>query len=70
MKLLAIILVVLGIVGLIYGGIGYSRQKTVLEVGDLKATAAEHKLLPIPPIVGAIALIGGIALLIVDKRHV
>jgi hypothetical protein len=69
MKVLAVVLIVLGIVGLIYGGIGYSRQRTVLELGDLKATATEHKNIPIPPVVGAIALIGGIALLVVDKRH-
>jgi hypothetical protein len=69
MKILAIALVILGAVGLIYGGIGYNRERTVLEVGGLKATTTEHKDIPFSPIVGAVALIGGVALLVVDKRR-
>ena len=67
MKLLGIALVILGVVALIYGGIGYDRQKTVLDVGGIKATATEHKSIPIAPIVGVALLIGGVALL-VSKR--
>jgi hypothetical protein len=63
MKLLGIALVVLGIVALIYGGVGYDRQKTVIDVGGIKATATEHKSLPMAPIVGVALLIGGVALL-------
>lgn len=68
MKLLGIALVILGVVTLIYGGIGYNRQTTVLEVGGIKATATEHKTIPIAPIVGVISLIGGVALLVISKR--
>ncbi len=68
MRLLGIALVALGIVALIYGGIGYNKQTTVLEVGGIKATATEHKTIPIAPIVGVISLIGGIALLMTSKR--
>ena len=68
MKLLGIALVILGVIALIYGGIGYNRQTTVLEVGGIKATATEHKTIPIAPIVGVISLIGGVALLVVSKR--
>ena len=69
MKLIGIALMILGIVSLVYGGIHYNDQKTVLEVGDFKATATEQKTLPISPIVGVIALIGGVALLMIDKRR-
>jgi hypothetical protein len=68
MKLFGIALVVLGIVALVAGGFGYDRQRTVLEVGGLKATATEHNTIPYAPILGAIALIGGIALLVGVKR--
>lgn len=68
MKLLGIALVILGVVALIYGGIGYNSQTTVLDVGGIKATATEHKTIPIAPIVGVISLIGGVALLVVSKR--
>jgi len=68
MKPFGIALVVLGIVALVAGGLGYDRQRTVLEVGGLKATATEHNTIPYAPILGAIALIGGIALLVGAKR--
>jgi len=68
MRLLGIGLVVVGIVALIYGGIGYNKQTTIIDVGGIKATATEHKQLPIAPIVGVIAIIGGVALLMGSKR--
>jgi len=47
---------------LVYGGISYSRQRTVLEVGSFKATATEQKNIPVSPIVGGIVLVIGVAL--------
>jgi membrane-bound ClpP family serine protease len=67
-KLLGIALVILGVVAVIYGGIGYNKQTTILDVGGIKATATEHKTIPIAPIVGVIAVIGGVALLMSSKR--
>lgn len=69
MKLISIVLMILGIVGLIYGGISYTREKTILDVGGLKATATEHKTLPIAPIVSVLAILGGGALLVADRRR-
>ncbi len=60
---------VLGIAALIYGGVGYNRERTVIDIAGIKATATEHKNIPISPIVGAIALIGGVALFMVDRRR-
>lgn len=68
MKMVGIALVILGIVALVAGGLGYDRQRTVLEVGGLKATATEHRTIPYSPIIGAIALVGGIVLLVGAKR--
>jgi hypothetical protein len=68
MKILAIALIVLGIVGLVYGGIGYNKQTTILDVGGLKATATEHKNIPIAPIAGGLALAGGIVLFMSSKK--
>ena len=69
MRVLGIALVLLGIAVLIYGGIGYNRQRTIFKVGGLTATATEHKNIPISPILGAVALIGGAALLVVERRR-
>lgn len=67
MKILGVALVILGIVALVYGGIGYNRQTTILDVGGIKATATEHKTIPIAPVVGALALVGGIVLLVAPR---
>jgi hypothetical protein len=70
MRIIGIVLMVLGVLALAYGGIGYDRQRTVLDVGPLKATATEHKTLPLSPIVGGLALLGGIILLVGHGRRV
>ncbi len=63
-----VVLIVLGIVGLIYQGIGYTKRKDVLDVGPIHATKDTHETIPIPPILGGIALVGGIALLVVGAK--
>ena len=67
---IALILVVLGIVALAYQGFTYTTQKKVIDVGPIEATKQEHHSVPLPPIVGAIALVGGIIMLISDRRGV
>ena len=69
MKTLGFVLVVLGVIALVYGGIAYSKDRTVLEIGSLEVTASEQKTFPIPAALGAAVLIGGIALLVIDKRR-
>ncbi len=69
MKLVGIVLVVLGVLALIYGGISYNRERTVLDVGPFKATATEQKNIPISPIVGGVALLGGIILLALPRKR-
>jgi membrane-bound ClpP family serine protease len=69
MKIIGVALVVLGIVGLVFGGIGYNRRTTILEVGGIKATATEHKTIPIGPVAGAISLVAGIALLVAPRSR-
>ena len=64
-----IALVVIGLVSLLLGGFRWTEQKTVVDVGPLKATTTEHKTLPIPPIVGGLALAGGIVLLVVTSKR-
>ena len=67
-SLLAIILLVLGIVAFAYQGITYTTRENVIDLGPLKVTAEKNRTLPLPPIVGAIALVGGIGLLIMGRK--
>ena len=68
MKLPGIILIVLGCLALAYQGIRYTTQENVIDIGSLKVTASEKKTLPLPPIVGGIALVAGIALVVADRK--
>jgi hypothetical protein len=62
MRFAGIILMILGAVALVIGGVNYSRQHTVLEVGSFKATATEQRHIPLSPIIGGVVLLGGIVL--------
>nr|HEV7954009.1 hypothetical protein [Candidatus Acidoferrales bacterium] len=64
-----ILLVVLGSLALAYQGITYTHRVNVINVGPIHATADEEKTIPLPPILGAIALAGGIVLLVVGGRQ-
>ena len=68
MKPLGLILVVLGVLALVYQGFTYTTQKKVLDVGPIQATKQEHHTVPLPPILGALALIGGIIILVSDRK--
>jgi len=69
MKALGFVLLVAGILVLIYGGITYNRERTVLDMGPIHATATEQRNIPVSPIVGGIAIVGGLALLMVTRRR-
>jgi hypothetical protein len=66
--LIGLALVVIGILALVYQGIGYTKHKEIVNVGPIHATADEHKTIPLPPILGAIALVGGIVLIARDRK--
>jgi hypothetical protein len=66
--IIAVILIVLGIAALAYQGITYTTHESVVDIGPLKMTSEKSRTLPLPPIVGAIALAGGIALLVVGRK--
>jgi len=60
-----ILLIVLGALVLAYQGINYTHQKSVLDVGSVHVTREEHERIPLPPIAGGLALVGGVVLVIV-----
>ena len=69
MKLAAIALIVVGVIALAYGGISYTKEKKVLDIGPIEATTKEHKTIPLPPVLGVAAIAGGVALLLVSARR-
>jgi len=69
MRLLGVVLIVLGIIALAYQGVTYTTHKKVLDIGPIQATKEEHNTIPIPPILGVLALIGGVVILATDRRN-
>ena len=68
MRIAGIALIVVGIVALLYGGITYTTREKVLDIGPIEATAKTRKTIPLPPVFGAVAIVGGIALMVVAGR--
>ena len=66
--LIGIILIAIGIIAFAYQGITYTTKEKVVEVGPVEVTAEKTKTLPLPPMVGAIALVGGSVLLVIGYR--
>lgn len=66
---LGIILIVLGIFALAYQGISYTKHQKVLDVGPLHATEDTPKTSPLPPILGGLAMVGGIVLIAVGSKQ-
>lgn len=66
--MIGIALLVLGALALAYQGINYTRTEKIFDVGPIHATAEKHERIPLPPVVGGLALVGGIVLLVVGAR--
>jgi hypothetical protein len=62
MRILGAALVVLGLLGLIFGGIPYKKTETIAEIGGLKMRATENRQMSVPPLVSGFAILVGAAL--------
>ena len=68
MKILGILLIVVGIAVFAYQGITYTSREKLIDLGPVQVTAEKTRTFPLPPIVGGIALVGGIVLLLVGNK--
>jgi hypothetical protein len=68
MKIAGIVLIVVGLISLAYGGITYTSREKVLDIGPIEATAERNKTVPLPPRVGGAALIAGVGLLVLGSK--
>ena len=67
-RLFGIILIVLGLVGLAWGGFSYTTKEKIVDLGPIQATREKTHNVPLPPIAGAAALIGGLVLVAAGKK--
>jgi len=64
-----IVLIVLGGLVLAYQGINYTRDRNVLDVGSVHITAKTEEHIPVPPILGGLAIVGGVVLLVMGAGN-
>ena len=68
MKMAGIVLIVLGALALAYGGFSYTKREKIVDLGPIQATAETKETVPLPPILGAVALVGGIVMVVAGSR--
>ena len=68
LTMLGIALIVLGLAALAYQGFTYTTRETVIDIGPIKATADRERTIPLPPILGIVAVAGGVALMFAGSR--
>jgi hypothetical protein len=68
LTIVGIILIALGVIALAYQGISYTTKEKVIDIGPLKVEATKEKTIPLPPVLGGVAVAAGVVLLIVGAR--
>ena len=63
-----LILIVLGVLGLVYGGITYTRSRQAVDIGPLEVNVEEKESIPVPPLLGGLAIAAGVVVLVLGGR--
>lgn len=66
---LGVALIIIGVLALAYQGISYTTREKVLDLGPLKASVEKQKTIPLPPVLGVVALAAGVILVVVGNRR-
>jgi uncharacterized membrane protein len=67
--IIGVLLIVLGVAALAYQGITYTTRQKVVDIGPVEVMKEKEKRIPLPPILGGLALIGGVALLVAGSKR-
>jgi hypothetical protein len=69
LMIVGIVLIVIGVVALAYQGVTYTSREKVVDIGPLKVEAKREKTIPLPPILGGVAIAAGVVLMIAGARR-
>jgi uncharacterized membrane protein YidH (DUF202 family) len=69
MKILGVLLIIAGVAALIYGGFTYSTTKKAVDIGPIQVNRKENHTVPLPPLLGVVAIVGGGALVYFGARR-
>lgn len=67
-RIAGIVLIVIGLIGFVWGGFSWTEEKTIVDLGPIQATAQDRETIPITPVVSGLALVAGIVLLVIPGR--
>jgi hypothetical protein len=67
--IVGVFLVLLGVAALVYQGVTYTTRETVLDLGPIQATKETTKTMPLPPVLGGMALLGGVVLIVIGAKR-
>ena len=68
-RILAALLIVLGVISVAYGGFQYTSEKTLIDAGPLEVTTEETNRVPLPPVIGGAAIAAGIGMLVLGRKR-
>lgn len=66
---IAVALIIIGVIAFIYQGISYTTTEDAIDIGPLKVTTEQKRTIPLPPIVGGLAIVGGIIMLAAGGKY-
>jgi drug/metabolite transporter (DMT)-like permease len=67
--IVGLVLIVLGVLGLALGGFSFTQKEKVLDVGPIEATADDKETVAVPPLLGVLAIVGGVVLVAASARR-
>ena len=67
--IVGLLLIIVGIAGLAFGGFSFTHKEKVIDLGPIQASADKKESLPVPPLLGALAIVGGLVLLATSGRR-
>jgi uncharacterized membrane protein YidH (DUF202 family) len=68
-KIIGIVLIVLGVIGFVWGGISWTQNETVVDAGPIEIEAEDRETLPITPVAAGISLVAGVVLVVAGGRR-
>jgi uncharacterized membrane protein len=67
-SIVGVILIVLGVAALAYQGFSYTTEKKAVDMGPIQIDKKEHHTVPLPPVLGGVAIVGGIVLVVLGGK--
>jgi hypothetical protein len=67
--MIGVVLILLGLIGILYGGFTFTTKEKVVDIGPIEATRDKEHTVPLPPIAGAVAMAGGIVLIVTSRKE-